>query len=364
MLRSAQELLQKSKERLEILHDAQLSGEVYLAEGIVLGVLGICGEMLSLCYVVTVLKSVSLECDVHTRHSRLRSSHEHLLRAVETSPEPTASMWWHLATSWLRIHALASKVDVSPATHIGANGNGNAHVVAYLDEDSMEKALEAASNALALAPGEVRTWHLLGLVLGKLERWSDAKEVLERGCDVGAEDEDDPATDGESIVTAKRKSSDKSRLLDGDVPEVTYDAPTIDGLPNSPVDEASHSALSPAAAFVLRLPSSGEPNPESNEQQAEHDPKLGFPLLPDASFDLEKHYFPPTPMDKFDHSLQVRMTLGAMVEQMDGAEGAVEYWVTVFGWISDGNKDSSSSFRFFFSFLFARLICDQNARPP
>ncbi|KAH8813731.1 hypothetical protein DL96DRAFT_1757706 [Flagelloscypha sp. PMI_526] len=291
---------------LDLVEDEQLHAEVSLAEGIVESVLAI------------------REWDPHTRSSRLRSAHSHLLSAVDTSPEPTASMWWHLATSWLRIHALSAQPSIDSPQNGMANGS------AQLDEsDPLEKALEAASSALSLGPTEVRNWHLLGLILGMMERWPDAKDILERGCELGEVDLE--GGDTESVGTVKGGSSGDR---DGMVIERPAPPPvvTIDGLPPTPVEEEEEeqdkSVLKMEEVRLLTLP----------EKEGE---LLQLPALPDLVFDLEKDYFPPGQMDKFAYALQVRLSLGAVVEQMDGAEGAVEYWVPVFAWVADRTLHTS-----------------------
>lgn len=250
------------------------------------------------------------EEDPYTRPQRLRNAHNAFIESIKA--QPTSSGYYHLALSFTR---------AGPRRDI-------------------EKAIESAGLALEAHPKEIRYWHLLGLLLTAQEKWKEALEILERGAELdkevsgelegdGGEDHNDDGTEEENgYVTVEREGV--ATPASGDTPRTSSHQSTK-AEPNY--------AYKPA--FVL--------------EATEVDIPLASGLLRSI---LEKN--PPSKMDVYEYSLQLRMTQAALTEVVDGPEGAEQTWVEVFSWIAEKKGVMQASDRaslplphlFFFPFSF------------
>lgn len=267
-LKEAGEWLIKARTRLDG-NDKELVASVDLAEGIWEVVSGIKG----LFFLLRKSSETdgSIEQDPRTRPMRLSRSLTSLHHSIEM--HPTASGYHHLA--------LALSLP-SPS-------------------QDLEKAVANAGLAVETDPKEIRHWHLLGLLLAKMENWKAAFNVLGEGEALGEVEE--RGTIGTSESQGKA---------------------TIPSQPILPASPTTPDTL-PSASTLLQ-------------------PSL--PLHP-----------PPNPSESFEHALQLRMTQVALSEYVDGAEIAVEKWVSVFGWVAGqkGLGDSRCEPPFYFLLITSRL---------
>ncbi|KAJ6558200.1 hypothetical protein B0H19DRAFT_1028834 [Mycena capillaripes] len=213
------------------------------------------------------------ERDPHSRPKRLANAHALFLRAV--AEHPTPSGYYHLALSFAR--------------------PGPAY--------DLEQATLNAGLAVEGDPKEIRYWHLIGLLLAASEQWKAAEEILDRGAEIG-----EPAQEDE--------------LANGNVnPLLLTEGRAIDGLP--PAD-ATHPVLKrmsvppppPVPVFLL----------ETSE--------LGMPPAADLLLPVADRAAP-SRQELFEYSLQLRMTQVALIEHVEGAEGAETKWLEVFQWIAE-----------------------------
>lgn len=152
----------------------------------------------------------------------------------------------------------------------------------------VDGAVGAAKHAVELEPTEVRYWHLLGLALSANGENVQAREVLVIGEGMEhTEDSDTPAN-----ATGTETPNANTATLD-----VRTESP-------SAVD-----SLLPVSTTRVPVPTSM--------------------LLP-----LPDHP-PPSKHERFEHALQLRMTLVALVELMDGRDSAAQKWVDVFAWFAE-----------------------------
>ena len=152
----------------------------------------------------------------------------------------------------------------------------------------IDGAVGAAKHAVELEPTEVRYWHLLGLALSANGENVQAREVLVIGEGMEqTEDSDTPAN-----ATGAETPNANTATLD-----VRTESP-------SAVD-----SLLPVSTTRVPVPTSM--------------------LLP-----LPDHP-PPSKHERFEHALQLRMTLVALVELMDGRDSAAQKWVDVFAWFAE-----------------------------
>ena len=160
-------------------------------------------------------------------------------------------------------------------------------------------AIEHARSAVELGSREIRYWHLLGLLLVAMDDWKKAKAVLEYGAGIsegGASDEGLPQT----------PNSDAPGTPNG----------KIDGLPPADIPFMSPATLLdrdatgiPTAASLLKPP-------------------------PDHP--------PPSHRELFEHALQLRMTQLALIEHVEGPEGAAEKWLEVFSWVASQREGTTT----------------------
>ncbi|KAF7290669.1 hypothetical protein MIND_01307200 [Mycena indigotica] len=215
------------------------------------------------------------ERDDHTRSRRLADAHASFLKAVEG--HPTAAAYYHLALSFAR--------------------PGPSY--------DLDQAIVNAGLAVEGDPKEIRCWHLIGLLLAASEQWKAAEEIFERGAALGEPTlpEDDLTNGNFDLLTANANGR------------------PIDGLP---VSDSIH----PVMERVSVPPPA--PPPVFLVEQLE----LGIP--PPATLLLATADHPsPSRQEKFEYSLQLRMSQAALSEVVDGAEGAESKWLEVFQWIAE-----------------------------
>ncbi|KAJ7688974.1 hypothetical protein B0H17DRAFT_1067381 [Mycena rosella] len=216
------------------------------------------------------------ERDPHTRPKRLADAHAAFLRAAEEHPTPSA--YYHLALSFAR--------------------SGPAH--------DLEQATLNAGLAVEGDSKEIRYWHLIGLLLAASEQWKAAEEILAQGAEIGESPQEDELANG--------NGNPELLMANGN-------GRAIDGLP---VADAAHPAMkrasippeAPAPLFLLDTA------------------ELGMPPAADLLLPVADHAAP-SRQEVFEYSLQLRMTQVALIEHVEGAEGAAEKWLEVFQWIAE-----------------------------
>ncbi|CAK5278256.1 unnamed protein product [Mycena citricolor] len=135
----------------------------------------------------------------------------------------------------------------------------------------LEKALANAGLAVERDPGEVRHWHLLGLLLAASEQWKAADEILEHA---------------EALP-------------------VVSPAIGIEGLP----------VTEPVVDMLLM-------------------DEMGVPPSDGLLMAVQDHP-PASRAEMFEHALQLRMTHAVLTERVEGPEGAESKWLEVFQWIAE-----------------------------
>ncbi|PPR04627.1 hypothetical protein CVT26_015006 [Gymnopilus dilepis] len=332
----AREILEKARWRLDE-NDKRLVAEVLLAEGIVWSLLAIKGQ------------------DPLTRPINFDKAHVCLLRSIQTQPSPSA--YYHLALSFAR------RVPGTRRSSAQKDSKQEGH------EHNMTRAIECAGLAVEGSPNDVRYWHLLGLLLTATEKWVAAKEILERGAELDGSDDAEGAEEDIQDADGPQLNG-LNRLRSEDAETVTQLKMEVQSLkiPNgvsSPTDSSSlpkthrtttngtviprqdstasyqTATSSPATSDIVLLqpdatslpPSSSLRHPSvdilypSSEDSDESSP----PLLPSLTIDQ----YPPSSADLFERHLQLRMTQVALMEVMEGPEGAEVGWLEVFAWVAE-----------------------------
>ncbi|PFH52497.1 hypothetical protein AMATHDRAFT_139942 [Amanita thiersii Skay4041] len=270
--REAGQLVKKARSRLNN-DNKRLVAYVDMAEGI--------------WNTVTAFK----EHDPYTRPQRLENAHLFFSRSVEEYP--TALGYFYLASSLAR---------TGPA-------------------QDLQEAIVQAGMAVEKDPGEVKYWHLLGILLSAAEQWKAAAEILERGA--ALDDADSPEVTDTSEGTEGEVQSDEDSTPKPPNGSGQMDQPTVQG-ENSPDNRSS--------VVLCLLDSNAQRVPDSSDL-------LGSML--DQCW--------PMSQESFEHSLQLRLTQVALTEAVEGPEGAEQKWVDVFAWIaakrgviSEGKKGGSN----------------------
>jgi hypothetical protein len=259
--REAGLLIDKAKTRLDK-DDKELVATVSLAEGIWSTVMAL------------------VEHDPRTRSARLAHALASFVTSISTFPTPSA--YYHLA--------------------IGLARPG--------PQQDLDKAIESASFAVEGASGDIRFWHLLGLLLTAAGKWSKARGVFEIGAGIG-ETVDEGSDDG---ITEEAGNSSANTLQVRAVSTTTSKTKGVNG--NGHVECAGSEEHLPPPVFLLNIDSRSIP-PSATLLQ----PVADYPS--------------PSRQDTFEYAMQLRMSQQALVECVEGAEGAALRWVEVFGWVAD-----------------------------
>ncbi|KDR72826.1 hypothetical protein GALMADRAFT_252100 [Galerina marginata CBS 339.88] len=348
----ASSVLEKARTRLDE-NDKRLVADVLLAEGIVWGLLGVKGH------------------DPLSRPTNFDKAHACLLRSIQAHSTPSA--YYNLALSFAR--------RIPGAGGISADSRPNTDSSTIQGhEHSLDRAIECAGHAVEGSPKDVRYWHLLGLLLSATEKWSAAKEILERGAELDDDEDEstdvdeDPALGGdddseeEESTRGRGNREENGGSEDADtimqvqaatltlkVPETnvvvkaTDFAPTRTpkkqkssindiGVPDANGNGAESNV--PSGGTLLLQPGDICLPPAASLQHSAisllYSPPSeattsSYPSVPSLSIDQ----YPPTTADLFERHLQLRMTQVALIEVVEGPEGAEEGWLEVFSWVAE-----------------------------
>lgn len=247
--REAGKLIENAKTRLDK-DNKELVASVNLGEGIWSSIMAL------------------VEYDSRTRPARLAHALAQFAASIETFPTPSA--YYHLAIALAR-----------PGP-----------------QQDLDQAIASASTAVEGASGDIRFWHLLGLLLTANGQWSKARGVFEIAAGIG-ESEDD--------VTEERGGNGINLQVQG------FESKT------GGASGSGHIGLAvPPTQPVFLLEIDSEVIPASAAL---------LQPIPD--------YPSPSRQDMFEYAMQLRMTQLALAEHVEGAEGAALRWVEVFGWVAD-----------------------------
>ncbi|KAJ3899328.1 hypothetical protein F5879DRAFT_1061659 [Lentinula edodes] len=298
-LREAETLIGKAKTRLNVSY-RELSASVDLAEGIWLTVMAI------------------KQHNSDTRPSNFAKAHALFLRSIDTFP--TASAHYHIALSYARY--IPPTPRLSSEDNYEDNYNQGSEV---FHEQNLEKAILHVATAAESKPSEIRYWHLIGLLSAKMEQWEAAQSALETGAALGevsdvAQNAED-LTDTQSTTRLSVPSQGTAKVND-------HPPRAIEGLPPS---DPSHSI------FETLLPPNEEDVPPVYALGPNTTGLSQTQSLPPSSELLQAVADHPEPSrhEKFEYALQLRMTQVAVIEYVEGAEGAADKLPEVFQWIAE-----------------------------
>lgn len=336
-VKEAQTILGRAKERMNFADTSEsnhkLRAEVELAEGIADAVLAIKGTSLYFCPLPNLMANTHvIGEDQHARADLFESSHKHLLESIAI--HPTSSAHFHLSLSYAR--------------------DGPHH--------DLDQAIQYAGLTVEANPREIRYWHLLGLLLTAAERWEEADTILAHGADIDlfagseAATADDSFTNGnEGFTESPAGLSAPGSMSNGDTTTVTPDGKEFTGSLRTRRQSKNFAlnmhlngdnATTGGGSITRTLTSSSTitPSPADHIDHVGHIPTTATVLSPSASFVPPSSFLlrstlddsvPPSKHELFEWGLQLRMTQMALVEVQQGAEGAEEGWVEVFGWIAE-----------------------------
>lgn len=198
----------------------------------------------------------------------------------------------------------------------------------------LDRAIECARAAVEAEPTEMRYWHLLGLLLVMAEDWRGANTVLEVGAQIGEEGE---AFGGAAAAVNGHVLGNGNEEADG---TTTYTTATE----SSTIETNGGETVTPSEAesTATATPTS---HPPTNQPTRPPEPiSTSVPLLDPKATDIPrassllaplKGHPTPSRMERFEQAVQLRMTELALAELREGAEGAGEKWVEVFGWFAE-----------------------------
>jgi len=222
----------------------------------------------------------------------------------------------------------------------------------------LEQAIEYSGHAVAGEPKEVRYWHLLGILLTGAEKWAEAKEVLEHGADLDLVDEDGNEDGNEELVA--EHSGDEGTVTQSETQTLVVPG-------TSKVTDFNSGRLNGYDASAVK-PTNVKPNgvgvgrKASLNDTAVSAPDVGLAkfislLEPNAielppaetllkSIDITFDGYPPSKVEWFERHLQIRMTQVALMEIVEGPEGAESGWVDVFSWVAERRGPMSADSEF------------------
>lgn len=286
--------------------------------------------------------------DPLARQTHLSLSHSLLLQSVQTDPTPGG--YYHLALSY----AIPGGATAAAAQGSTCTTSNNTDSSNHLDQ-----AIQYAGLAVEADPGDVKYWHLLGLLLATQERWDEAREVLERGADLGVgEDDADVEVNGESgevgglpslgmskgdeeesgSVDTVRSGADVRTLLG---PPISIRIPTLNGNSSTITPAIKSDGIGNISINCVPPITSIDPTQPiyilSQSQSVSSITSTTQSLPPTSTLLLTPppSKYPPSQYDLFESHLQLRMTQGTVVEIVEGAEGAEALWLEVFGWVAE-----------------------------
>lgn len=335
--------------------------------------------------------------DPSTRPLNFDKAHLCLLHSIKSHPTPSA--YYHLALSFAR--RIPAAGGLSDAFDSQSQFDPSPHA-AY--EHNLSRAIESAGHAVEESPHDVRHWHLLGLLLSATEKWSAAKEIFERGTELDDAEGGDVidqtsesmgdescSTPGDESLT--NGSEDTDTVKQTEIDANTLKVPGANGVVNS-TDFANNSTttktsrartngigsgtsdgsathtsdssaaslnggaaitfiagLLPSHALLLQPDETTLPTassllhpavsalyPPSTSETKKANAVSSF-SIPSLSIDQ----YPPSTADLFEQHLQLRMTRVALMEFVEGAEGAEEGWLEIFSWVAEKRGLSGGS---------------------
>ncbi|KAG8959567.1 hypothetical protein FRC00_001448 [Tulasnella sp. 408] len=223
-------------------------------------------------------------------------------------------------------HQLTALERLQDSVKLDPNAAGTFYHLAIAQAESRDipEAVLSARAAVEKNPAEIRSWHLLGLLLTAQGDWNGAKAVFELGL----------------------AHADDSGPSEGDGGTAT---PTIDGLPQSGALQAKDFALKggdgtgevieglgTSAASATTTPTPERPNPLAGAGAAKTLLPTTLILPPSKTLLAPPPDTPrPTTSDKFEASLQLRITQLALTELADGSDLANSMWPEIFAFFSD-----------------------------
>lgn len=196
----------------------------------------------------------------------------------------------------------------------------------------IDDAILSARAAVERQPAELRVWHLLALLLTARNDWDGAKAVLDLALLHADDDMDDPEESGTGQATPTIDGLPKANgIMTRDFALEAHPRPTgatVEGLGIPAIENVTPATVTPKRASQPPPPRVGMDS--------------GAPLLPST------HVLPPsrslllvpgdiplrTAADRFEASLQLRMTQLALTELVDGTDLAVLKWPEVFSFFS------------------------------
>ena len=262
------------------------------------------------------------------RPTHLSLSHSLLLQSVETDPTPSG--YYNLALSYAVPGGVAAATQGSTSATSSSNADSN-HA-----KYNLHQAIQYAGLAVEADPRDVKYWHLLGLLLTAQERWEEAREVLERGADLGVGEADadvEGQVDGEVVggipSVERMEHEDENDTVNGGSSNAT---PTIkiDGVGNISIKDVSPiTSTNPLQPIYILSHSHSHSSSPTTATTPSLPPASTLLLTPPPS------KYPPSQYDLFESHLQIRMTQGTVMEVVEGAEGAEAFWLEVFGWVAE-----------------------------
>jgi hypothetical protein len=306
--REAGTLIDKVKEYVDLSDGVVVEGKnkeqaasVLLAEGIWNSVMADKGNIMNFPGRWRNFYCQLTEQDPRTRSTRFSHSLALFNRSVKTFATPSA--YYHLALALVRPGA----------------------------EQNLEEAIIWARKSVEEEPGEMRFWHLLGLLLTATEEWVAAKRVLEEGASLAegedAFEEDKVPEKVQEVAKKPNENGDRDGEVHGHMKKNSVGGKEsmksgVDGLTNgrtdNPATQSNHdlATLSIPPHALLDLHDKNLPSAASL-----------LPPLPDHPR--------PSRLEVFEQALQLRMTQVVLTEYVEGAEGAGDKWVDVFSWIAE-----------------------------
>jgi hypothetical protein len=287
--REAGVLIEKARARLDK-DNNELVASVHLGEGIWSSVMAL------------------VEHDPRTRPARLAHALAQFAASIETFPTPSA--YYHLAIALAR-----------PGP-----------------QQDLDQAIASASSAVEGASGDIRFWHLLGLLLTANGQWIKARGVFEIGAGIGEkgdEESEDDVTEERGYTGADVNSLQVQNF--GSTGSKTGGANGHDH-----VGLAAPGMYPTQPIFLLHR---------------------NCRVIPPSATLLQPvpDYPSPSWQDTFEYAMQLRMTQLALAEHVEGAEGAGLRWVEVFGWVADKKGVVTEQRELFF---FATVRCSDMELSP
>lgn len=197
----------------------------------------------------------------------------------------------------------------------------------------------------------MRYWHLLGLLLTRAEKWSEAIEILERGAELDDELDDEGAAEEQS---ARSDSKDALTITPSDlqtlvVPGATDFSPSSllsENVPGSdagtlkPGKPRTNGVATPGRGKATAATASTKSVPLLLARDAVEIP-VAETLLKAKELSFED--YPASQIELFERHLQLRMSQVALMEVIEGAEGAENGWLEIFSWVAERKGPVSSA---------------------